>query len=397
MLKILKSAQILTKTYETFAEQLQSLSEQVTSFSINTELYPKEPIIESFAQSLLLFAKPFKDLFKVWQEKMTIPMEKFVKEDFGIYLEQLNDLRAKVLKSMETYRKVKTETEKFKNKTLKTKKVMELEAAVTGFHTMTNEYADQLRTMTSISRLQFNHILLSAVEVYFQHFENGKDIKNELASQYLLQRSEIEEEKEELEKREATYKRNLRFKSSDPEAKHGFLYLKFSTARRPWKMRHIIVNNNILKVYKLWKENSDTTVDCEFDLKICTIKAFPDKQPYCFEIIHAQRRPVVFRARNQTDYQGWLQIIQAAIAGAIISIDYFSQKRLSVMPQLSEALLLIRQEQSNLHCAECSASDPSWTSINTGAKICIECAGIHRSLGTHDSKVRSFSKRLLKL
>lgn len=33
--------------------------------------------------------------------------------------------------------------------------------------------------------------------------------------------------------------------------------------------------------------------------------------------------------------------------------------------------------------------DPDWASINLGTLLCIECSGIHRSLGVHVSKVRS--------
>lgn len=35
--------------------------------------------------------------------------------------------------------------------------------------------------------------------------------------------------------------------------------------------------------------------------------------------------------------------------------------------------------------------DPEWYSINFGVALCIECSGIHRSLGVHVSKVRSIS------
>lgn len=34
---------------------------------------------------------------------------------------------------------------------------------------------------------------------------------------------------------------------------------------------------------------------------------------------------------------------------------------------------------------------PDWASINLGIVMCIECSGVHRSLGVHISKVRSLT------
>uniref|UniRef100_A0A8C7JQV7 GIT ArfGAP 1 n=1 Tax=Oncorhynchus kisutch TaxID=8019 RepID=A0A8C7JQV7_ONCKI len=39
-------------------------------------------------------------------------------------------------------------------------------------------------------------------------------------------------------------------------------------------------------------------------------------------------------------------------------------------------------------CADCSAPDPGWTSINRGVLICDECCSVHRSLGRHISIVK---------
>jgi stromal membrane-associated protein len=40
-------------------------------------------------------------------------------------------------------------------------------------------------------------------------------------------------------------------------------------------------------------------------------------------------------------------------------------------------------------CADCGCKGPRWASTNLGIYVCISCSGIHRSLGTHISKVKS--------
>jgi hypothetical protein len=45
----------------------------------------------------------------------------------------------------------------------------------------------------------------------------------------------------------------------------------------------------------------------------------------------------------------------------------------------------------NRECFDCGALRPRWASTNLGIFVCMRCAGIHRSLGTHISKVKSIN------
>lgn len=55
---------------------------------------------------------------------------------------------------------------------------------------------------------------------------------------------------------------------------------------------------------------------------------------------------------------------------------------------------ILREIPGNDHCAECTALEPEWASLNLGILMCIECSGIHRNLGVHISKVQFFHRYL---
>ena len=56
---------------------------------------------------------------------------------------------------------------------------------------------------------------------------------------------------------------------------------------------------------------------------------------------------------------------------------------------LQEIISRIQENPANKKCADCMAVDPSWGVCNLGIMVCIECSGVHRSMGIHISKVRS--------
>lgn len=63
-----------------------------------------------------------------------------------------------------------------------------------------------------------------------------------------------------------------------------------------------------------------------------------------------------------------------------------SQKFQEKYQAILSALL---KEDDNKYCADCDAKGPRWASWNLGVFVCIRCAGIHRNLGVHISRVKS--------
>ncbi|KAJ0171439.1 hypothetical protein K1T71_012989 [Dendrolimus kikuchii] len=60
-----------------------------------------------------------------------------------------------------------------------------------------------------------------------------------------------------------------------------------------------------------------------------------------------------------------------------------------IQDRCQNILLQMLKDEDNKYCVDCDAKGPRWASWNLGIFLCIRCAGIHRNLGVHISKVKS--------
>ncbi|XP_013413383.1 arf-GAP with Rho-GAP domain, ANK repeat and PH domain-containing protein 1 isoform X1 [Lingula anatina] len=82
----------------------------------------------------------------------------------------------------------------------------------------------------------------------------------------------------------------------------------------------------------------------------------------------------LFTCDSVQDFQQWREAMEEAIAEGLSDDTVLKQ---------------VYENRSNKQCADCSAPEPHWASINLGITLCKSCSGVHRHLGTSISKVRS--------
>ncbi|EAW56246.1 centaurin, beta 5, isoform CRA_a [Homo sapiens] len=187
----------------------------------------------------------------------------------------------------------------------------------------------------------------------------------------------------------------------------GYLFKRASNAFKTWNRRWFSIQNSQLVYQKKLKDALTVVVD---DLRLCSVKPCEDiERRFCFEVL-SPTKSCMLQADSEKLRQAWVQAVQASIASAYReSPDSCYSERLdrTASPSTSSidsatdtrergvkgesVLQRVQSVAGNSQCGDCGQPDPRWASINLGVLLCIECSGIHRSLGVHCSKVRSLT------
>ena len=214
----------------------------------------------------------------------------------------------------------------------------------------------------------------------------------------------------------------------------SWLYKK-STNRlslNQWSRRWFILDNKGVYYLKGGEETTKKGDTGEWmervkvcDIMLCTVREINCKSQtknnpnlrFCFEIISPNNKGAcLLQACGPVDYKMWVSGIrdciekqygrgtmpqrssecQDKVETEIISYDEDDEdnviaiQRSSPKKQLfddSKSILMPQILDANPICADCDNINPDWVSLNLGVVICIECSGVHRSLGVHVSKV----------
>ena len=237
------------------------------------------------------------------------------------------------------------------------------------------------------------------------------NLKNKIENDIIINRKKIIE--------------NIQIFDKAKKEKEGFLYVKEKDGYK-FSKRYVKISKGHLIYYKIKKgikpnfENLDNKifikiidyVDFETPFDICQLLFSNVKKygknyyyPFCFEVNMANTKAgYIFQADTEYEMEEWISAITNAISGQISDFNgdqndnginkdinnnlFNNKKEEDVLLEIKNKNSIVALIQNNI-CADCGAQNPTWLDINWLVLLCMDCSGIHRSLGVQISKIRS--------
>uniref|UniRef100_A0A8C6W0S6 Arf-GAP with coiled-coil, ANK repeat and PH domain-containing protein n=1 Tax=Nothobranchius furzeri TaxID=105023 RepID=A0A8C6W0S6_NOTFU len=374
----------------------------------------KDEVIES---SLTKFAESLQEMINYHTEPFLSPffisdLRKF-KEAKKQFDKVSEEKEAALIKNAQAPRNKQHEVEEATNILTATRKC---------FRHIVLDYVLQINVLQSKKRSEILKSMLSFMYAHLTFFHQGYDLFSELQPLMKQLGGQLDQlvvdaakEKRDMEQKHSTIQQKD-FSTDDTKleynvdadngiAMEGYLFKRASNAFKTWNRRWFSIQNNQLVYQKKFKDNPTVVVE---DLRLCTVKHCEDiERRFCFEVV-SPTKSCMMQADSEKLRQAWIKAVQNSIATAFRDkgdngekLDRKSSTSTGSLDSGGEpkerslkgesALQKVLTIPGNACCCDCGQPDPRWASINLGITLCIQCSGIHRSLGVHFSKVRSLT------
>ncbi|KAM9855815.1 arf-GAP with coiled-coil, ANK repeat and PH domain-containing protein 3-like isoform 1-T1 [Aulostomus maculatus] len=296
------------------------------------------------------------------------------------------------------------------------------------FRHLALDYVLQINVLQAKKKFEILDAMLSFMHAQYSLFQQGYNLLDEIDPYMKKLAAELDQlvidsamEKREMEHKHATIQQRVSvcdFSYDDSKVEfnvdapngvvmEGYLFKRASNAFKTWNRRWFSIQNSQLVYQKKLKDSLTVVVE---DLRLCSVKPCEDiERRFCFEVV-SPSKSCMLQAESEKLRLAWIQAVQASIASAyrespdtfyIEHLDRTASPSTSSIDSASEPrerssrgetiLQRIQGLPGNEQCCDCGQAEPRWASINLGILLCIECSGIHRSLGVHCSKVRSLT------
>ncbi|XP_071998751.1 arf-GAP with coiled-coil, ANK repeat and PH domain-containing protein 2 isoform X2 [Engystomops pustulosus] len=379
----------------------------------------KDEVIErsltKFSESLQEMINYHNILFDQAQRSIKTQLQMFVKDDLRKFkdakkqFDKVSEEKENALaKNAQVPRTKQHEVEEATNILTATRKC---------FRHIALDYVLQINVLQSKRRSEILKSMLSFMYAHLAFFHQGYDLFSELEPYMKDLGAQLDnlvvdaaKEKREMELKHSTIQqKGLSADDSNLECNvdaengivmEGYLFKRASNAFKTWNRRWFSIQNNQLVYQKKFKDNPTVVVE---DLRLCTVKHCEDiERRFCFEVV-SPTKSCMLQADSEKLRQAWIKAVQTSIASAYREEAEKMDKKPSMSnssPVSESKEKLVKGESAlqrvlcipgNTKCCDCGLADPRWASINLGITLCIECSGIHRSLGVHFSKVRSLT------